>query len=466
MQTAHEGYDYLVVGAGAAGMSVVDELLSHSDARILLVDRRHRPGGHWVDAYPFVRLHQPSSYYGVNSRPLGHDRIDTSGPNAGFYERASAQEICDYYQRVLDERFLDSGRVTFLGKHDYRGRDGDAHVIVSHLTGKARRVAARRLIDASYVESVIPSRHTPSFAVDPATQFLTPNQLVDHTGDASEYTVLGGGKTAMDTCVWLLEQGVDPDRIRWVRPRDGWFVDRTYVQSLDLIGSMMAYQAATIETVAEVDSGLGFARRLEEQGMMFRLDPSIDPPVFRGATLSRLEQAQLLQIENVVRLGRVEAIGEHRVRLSDGELPTGPNVVHIDCTAGGLPDPEIQPIFQPGMVRVQPTTAGVSPWSAAMVGFVETLDLDDGERNRLCPTIRRSGLIDRQLALMAVGYCAEPLRRANPDLAAWNAAARLNPGRPVADHLEEPDVRGALERMLTSFEPALQNLQRWLPDPP
>ncbi len=26
------------------------------------------PGGHWTRAYPFVRLHQPSAYYGVNSR--------------------------------------------------------------------------------------------------------------------------------------------------------------------------------------------------------------------------------------------------------------------------------------------------------------------------------------------------------------------------------------------------------------
>ncbi|MEL6984244.1 MAG: NAD(P)-binding protein, partial [Actinomycetota bacterium] len=101
--------DYLVVGAGAAGMSIVDELLTNSDADVVLVDRRHRPGGHWLDAYPFVRLHQPSVFYGVNSRPLGHDRIDTSGSNAGFYERATADEICDYYQRVLDERFLDSG---------------------------------------------------------------------------------------------------------------------------------------------------------------------------------------------------------------------------------------------------------------------------------------------------------------------------------------------------------------------
>ena len=46
--------DYLVVGAGAAGMALTDALLSHGDASITLVDRRHAPGGHWLDAYPFT----------------------------------------------------------------------------------------------------------------------------------------------------------------------------------------------------------------------------------------------------------------------------------------------------------------------------------------------------------------------------------------------------------------------------
>src|SRR5690606_34558745 len=63
--------DYLVVGAGAAAMSFVDTLIEHSDVDIVMVERRHRPGGHWLDAYPFVRLHQPSTFYGVNSTQLG-----------------------------------------------------------------------------------------------------------------------------------------------------------------------------------------------------------------------------------------------------------------------------------------------------------------------------------------------------------------------------------------------------------
>ena len=72
--------DYLVVGAGAAGMAFTDALLEHSDATVTIVDRRHAPGGHWIDAYPYVRLHQPSAFYGVGSVPLG--RTMTRVPSA------------------------------------------------------------------------------------------------------------------------------------------------------------------------------------------------------------------------------------------------------------------------------------------------------------------------------------------------------------------------------------------------
>ncbi len=53
--------DYLVIGAGTSGMAFVDELIAHSDLDVVMIDRRHDPGGHWNDAYPFVRLHQPAA---------------------------------------------------------------------------------------------------------------------------------------------------------------------------------------------------------------------------------------------------------------------------------------------------------------------------------------------------------------------------------------------------------------------
>ena len=77
--------DYLVVGAGTA---FADTLLGESDAQVVIVDRRDRPGGPWNDAYPFVHLHGPSATYGVNSTPLGSGVKETSGLNEGLYEMA------------------------------------------------------------------------------------------------------------------------------------------------------------------------------------------------------------------------------------------------------------------------------------------------------------------------------------------------------------------------------------------
>lgn len=89
-------------------MAFVDTLLTDTDATMIVVDRRHRPGGHWNDAYPFVRLHPPSALYGVESRPLGSGRIEQSGPNRGLLELASGAEILDYYDRLMRERLLPS----------------------------------------------------------------------------------------------------------------------------------------------------------------------------------------------------------------------------------------------------------------------------------------------------------------------------------------------------------------------
>ena len=102
--------DYLVVGAGASGMAFTDALIDHADVRVALVDRRHGAAGHWLDAYPFVRLHQASAFYGVASTLLGGGRVQEDGPEAGLHERATAPEICAYYGRVLTDRLLASGR--------------------------------------------------------------------------------------------------------------------------------------------------------------------------------------------------------------------------------------------------------------------------------------------------------------------------------------------------------------------
>src|SRR5438067_7897783 len=306
--------DYLVVGAGAAGMAFTDELVASSDADVVMVERRQGPGGHWNDAYPFVRLHQPSANYGVNSRVLGTDAIDTTGSNAGFYERATGVEICDYFRRVLDDHLLPSGQVRFFGMCDYVGDWSGEHGFTSSLTGATTTVRVRRrLVDTTYLDVKVPATHTPSFTLDADACFIPVGGLVDVAEPSSGYTVLGAGKTAMDACTWLLEGGVEPDRIRWVRPRDVWMLDRASFQPLDLLPPTMEAMARWVECLAQAESLDDLFRRLEECGELARLDPAVEPTVFRGPILSRAEMAGLRQVERVVRHGRVRHVGADRV---------------------------------------------------------------------------------------------------------------------------------------------------------
>jgi hypothetical protein len=448
--------DYLVVGAGASGMAFVDTLLSLTDARVVLVDREPRPGGHWLHAYPFVQLHQPSANYGVPSRRLGEDRVDTDGPNAGYYERASAPQICDYFGAVLDD-LVAGGRVTFLGSSDYVGPDGDGHRVVSLETGVATTVRARKVVDATFVASEIPSRHTPPFAVDDGVQVVPPNDLPALT-IPRRVTVVGAGKTAMDTITWLLDNGVDADRIRWVKPREAWLFERGFMQPLDLVPAYMRMQAHWVSAAATAVDGFAFARQLEEDGVLVRVDPDVEPEMFRGATISRLELEKLRSISDVAREGKVRRVAGDRVALDGGEIPAEAGELFVDCTAHGVPDTDDRPVFTPGKLTLAYVTLGITPWSAATVAAVEASRDTDEEKNRLCPTLQWTGRTSDLLTLAHTGMTGLTARTAEPDLGAWNEGCRLNPAAGAMAKAADPEISAALTTIITNIGPALENL--------
>ena len=441
-------------------MAFADTLVANTDAEVLLVDRRHRPGGHWLDAYPFVRLHQPSAYYGVESRPLGHDRIDEHGSNAGLYERASAAEICDYYSRVLDENLLPTNRVRFFGMSEYRGGTGNGHVIVSLLDGSETIVKPRRkTVDATYVQSEVPSRHRPGFAIDPGVTLIPPNGLVDLGEPADRFTVIGAGKTAIDTCVWLLEAGVDPDHIRWIRGRDPWQIDRAFMQPLDLVGSYMQLQARWVEAAVAAEDGHDFARRLEGAGVFLRIDSAVEPLVFRGATVSAREVDAVRTIEHVVRARRVRSIGRTAVITDAGDVPSGPREVYVDCTAAGVPAALPRPVFEPDRITIQYVAVGLLPWCAATIGFVESIGLDDEEANRVCPPVVFSGDVTDLAGLAYAAMRGQVARVRHAEVGPWNAASRLNPAQAALDHTDDEVVAESLAFTIENTRLALENLE-------
>jgi NAD(P)-binding Rossmann-like domain len=454
--------DYLIIGAGAAGLAFADALIAASDADVVLVDRRHGPGGHWNDAYPFVRLHQPSAYYGVNSRVLGSDSIDSAGPNAGFYQRATAAEVCDYFQRVLED-LLASGQVRFFGMADCAPDGPNGPRFVSRLTGDATTVRVRRrVVDARYLEASIPATHTPSFGAEPGVRLIPVNDLVRPAGPASGYTVIGGGKTAMDACLWLLDSGVPPEVIRWIRPRDAWLLDRAYQQPLELVTWLIEGVSLGLEAAAQAEDVSDLFGRLEACGQLIRLDPAVEPTMYRCATISQDELASLRRIENVVRLGRVVHIAADRIVLEAGSIPTDAGQVHVDCTGSGLRLAPARPVFADGRITVQPVRTCQPAFNAALIGYVEASRHDDSEKNLICPPNPYPDTATDWITTTCTAQRALTTWLGDADVSAWMERARLNAARGIGARLADPRMKSALTRMFANAEPAVARLETLL----
>jgi hypothetical protein len=452
--------DYLVVGAGASGLAFADALVAEADVEVTVIDRRHAPGGHWLQAYPFVRLHTPSAYYGVNSLALGEDRIDQTGENAGYYERATGAEVCEYFAAAA-ARLTKTGRVRFLTRHEHLGGGTNGERVRDLSTGELHDVAVRRkVVDARYLEASIPASHAPPFEVAPSARVVPVNDLPAATRSTSSYAVLGSGKTAADACIWLLDNGVEPDRIRWIRPRDAWFYDRSHFQPLGQVGAIMHGIALDAEAGAQAANVGDLFERLEASGRFVRIDPSWPATMYRGTMLSHRELDALRQITDVVRLGRVLRIEAPRIVLERGETETGTEVLHIDCTALGLNNAPAIPIFQPHRIVLQQVRHLSPSFNAALVGFVEAHRDNDADKNRLCPPNRYASSIEDWPRMMSRTWRTEGRWSSEPDVSAWVAESRLNLLRALPDHAAEPSVQAAVKQYLEHVGAAIERLKQ------
>ena len=196
MSVPVEKCDVCVMGAGLAGMNalfVASRYLSR-DQRVILVDRRQRVGGMWVDAYPYVRLHQPHGVFtaGNIKWTLRQKRahLASKGEVLGHFEHCRAMIKQD--QRV-DEFFgwtIESDEEV----------DGVVRVTCRAADGRTMVIETKKLIKA-YGFRVEPNEALPLSSrsvrsVSPDTCDMRGAPIRD---SAAPVWVVGGGKTAMDT---------------------------------------------------------------------------------------------------------------------------------------------------------------------------------------------------------------------------------------------------------------------------
>ena len=415
--------DYLVVGAGAMGMAFTDTLVAESDAHVVVVDRGHAPGGHWTRAYPFVRLHQPSAYYGVNSRGLGSDSIDQLGWNEGLYELATMGEICAYFDRVMQQDLLPSGQVSYFPMAEYLGEGRFRTLAGSDYTVDVRK----RVVDATYLQTTVPSMRPPPYEVGDDVDCVPPNDLPAFAADRERFVVIGAGKTGIDACLWLLRNNIPPERLTWIMPRDAWLMDRANIQPgrefLQRFQSGFAERLIAIEAASSVTD---LFDRLEACGNLLRLDQATRPTMYRCANVTQTELQQLRRIRDIVRMGRVDRIEPGKVVLAGGAIPVDGSALYVDCSADGLERRPAEPVFDGDRITLQSVRGCQQVFSAGLIAHVEAAYHDDATRNQLCQAAPHPNTDLDWLTTTIAEHRNQISWFEDSDLMAWLCTARLD----------------------------------------
>ena len=365
---------------------------------------------------------------------MGANRKDTVGVNQGLYELATGAEVSGYYDKVMQQKLLPSGRVHYHPMCNYVGDAQGVARFESLLSGQQTQVRVRkRLVDARYHSPSVPATHTPKFSVAAGVQLVTPSALAqlwqNPTSRArpTHYTILGAGKTAMDVAVWLQNCGVPPDAITWVMPRDSWVVNRLCTQpGNEFFSESIGGQAAQMACFASATSVADLFLRLEAAGQMLRIDTSHTPSMFHFATLSVGEVEILRQIKNVVRKGHVQAIEPDALVLDSGRVAIPSGALCIDCTASAVEHRDMQPIFQPSKLVLQLVRAPLPTFSAAMIAYVEAHYADDAEKNRLCGTVPFPETLTGYVHTMAANMTNQAQWAKDKPLREWMRSSRLD----------------------------------------
>jgi hypothetical protein len=443
--------DYLVVGAGAAGMAFVDSLIHNADVHVAMVDRRHSAGGHWLDAYPFVRLHQASEFYGVVSTPLGNGELQIGGPEAGMHQRAPAPEIVAYYAQVM-ESMIAGGQVTFHPNSEYLG----GRRWTSRLSGQHFAVPEScRVVNAHYLAPDIPAQTPAPFGVADGVHSIPVNDLVRLAETPGQFVIAGSGKTATDAIVWLLDNGVDPDVVCWLRPRDPWMFNRAVVQPDPTINLRVV--ADIMESAREATSPDDLFLRMEAAGVMMRVDPRVTPSMAKTPTLAHWELDRLRKIENVVRLGHIRHVEPGRLVCEDGDAVIDRNALVVHCAASGLQYEPLVPVWGSEGITLQCVATGPI-FGAAIAGYVEATREDDAEKNRLCPPHSLPNTPADWPRTIVQGAHGSQALATEPDVMRWSHATSLYRSRIPPERANDPEVADGIARVEAVLEIGMARL--------
>ncbi len=405
--TSTKETDYLIIGAGAMGIAFADEIFTRKpNLKLTIVDRRAKAGGHWNNAYPFVRLHQPAAFYGVNSLQLGDGSNDLS----------SKSELVAYYEAII-AKFKASGRVEFLSQHNYLG-NGQV-VNLQNPTNKTTYKINKKLVDATYMNVEVPSTHSPKYIVDEGVTLAPINELVHQYDQWNHFYVIGNGKTGIDAVLYLISKGVPTANIHWIKPNEAWLFNREALQ----VGKVAKRVLEHGDYMKKAKDSHDVFLAIEKTGGIFRIDEQLTPKKWRCGTVSPAEIVQLRTIKNVIRKGRVQRITTTEIQLQKGNVPYSDRTLFVDCSANALAKRPTVPVFSNNKITLQSVLFCQQVFSAAVIARLELANLSDNNRNQVIPVPHPELTEDWPSAL---SVSLENLLLMHRIMPMWMYRARLN----------------------------------------
>jgi len=334
--------------------------------------------------------------------------------------------------------------------------------IRSLVTGAETEVGVRRrVVDATYLASRVPATDPPPFEVAPDARCVPVGELVEISAPPDRFVIVGGGKTAMDAVTWLLGQGTAADAITWIRPRETWLMNRAVFQPGEGAIETFSGVVRELEAVAGAESVDEAFLRIEEAGVMLRIDLDRTPTMCKGPTVSEAELEGLRRVEDVVRLGHVCRIEADRIVLDEGTVPATPGTLHVHCASRGIPLTLPRPIFGEDTITPQAVSRMSPTFSAALAGYVESTDRSTGEKNALLAPNPYSDTPFDFLRAVLGGLRTEMGWLGAPDVQAWVDASRLNVLKDITSFADADRLADLQTRFLEAAMPAYTKLDEW-----
>jgi len=263
----------------------------------------------------------------------------------------------------------------------------------------------------------------------------------------------------------LLDQKVDPDNITWIVSREAWLIDRQNTQPTEqFFTSTVGNLANQFEAIAESTSIDDMFEKLEARGVFVRIDQSVKPQMFHGATISQLELIELRKIKNIVRLGRVQHLGASEIKLDHGSIPTSPDMIHVDCSASAITNLSSKPVFEEGRITPQTVRAYQPVFSASVIAYVEANYDNDKQKNNLCQVVPLPNHDTDWISMTATQMVNQITWSQDKQLRRWVRSNRLDGFANMIAGIDKSDDKKMqiLQRMKNAGFPAMMKLKQYI----